>query len=155
MLLLPWIISAVVVVAVRSAHSPPDQRLFLWIAAFRRISEHPLAGHGPAPEVYRIPLARVRLTTQAHNEILQFTADYGVVGLALLVTVLIVAIGSVRQPVTLDGWQVAAGAGLLISGSVDFTLRVTAIAILAAAVTALALPPPKAKPASPLPAVHR
>ena len=146
--LLPWIVSAVVVVVVRSAHSPPDQRLFLWLAAARRISEHPIVGHGPAPEVYRLPLARARLTTQAHNEVLQFTADYGLVGLALLLTVLIVALRSVRQPVTLDRWQVAAGAGLLISGSVDFTLRVTAVAILAAAVAALALLPPMAEPAS-------
>ena len=44
-----------------------------------RFSEHPLIGSGPVLKVYRTPMA----TTHAHNELLQFAVDYGLVGLAL------------------------------------------------------------------------
>jgi O-Antigen ligase len=139
--LVPWIVIAVVVVAVRFVRAMPDQRWYLWIAAAHRIAAQPIAGHGPTPEVYTLPLARARLTTQAHNEILQWTADYGLIGLALLVAVLVVAFRSVHHPAQHDRWLVAAASSVLASGLADFTLRITAVTVMAAALAAVAFMP--------------
>ena len=129
----------VAVLRLRSATEPPDQRLHLWAAALDRIRSAPLAGLGPEPVVYPM-VAGGRPTTHAHNEVLQLTAEYGTVGLVLvLVLVLLVARDAhvVRRRV--DVWLGAATAAVIVAGLVDFTLRLTSMTLLVALVGTLAL----------------
>lgn len=80
--LLVWGLIAVAVFAFRVASSPPNPRPELWAAALSRLSEHPLIGNGPVLQVYLATPPR-QATTHAHNELLQFAVDYGLIGLAL------------------------------------------------------------------------
>jgi O-antigen ligase len=140
-LLLPWLIMASLVFALRFIHSMPEPRLYLWAAAVERIALQPVTGHGPAPEVYNHSLAAARLTAHAHNELLQWTAEYGFVGLLLVAGTVILALASTHSPGPRDGFLVAAAASLLASGLTDFSLRITAITITSAALATAAFVP--------------
>jgi O-antigen ligase len=140
-LLAPWAAVAVVMLAFRFAHSLPDQRLQLWMAAAGRIALRPMTGHGPTPRVYEVPLVGATPTTHAHNEVLQWATEYGLIGLVLASGTLILALGRVRRTWPRDGWLLAAAASLLASGLTDFSLRITAVTIMSAAMTAAAMLP--------------
>lgn len=131
------------VVWVRFAVEPPEQRLHIWAETLRRIAAAPWIGEGPGPEPFSITAPAARVTTHAHNELLQWTLEYGLIGLALaLATVLVLVLryrAKPRGPV--DRWT-AVAAGVIVAGSMtDFTLRITALTLIAAASTTLALVP--------------
>lgn len=139
--LAPWAITATAIVAVRFWNAEPE-RLNLTVAAVKRIAERPLAGRGPTPIVYDIPAGEALPTTHAHNEFLQLAVEYGLVGLALTIAVLIFAFRSRPRAVRRDAWVVAAAVSLVASGLTDFSLRITGITVTAAVLTAAALIPP-------------
>lgn len=130
-LLLAWGLLAVAVFALRMANSAPDPRLALWAAAVSRFSEHPLIGSGPVLQVYFARPPR-QATTHAHNELLQFAVDYGLVGLALGLGALAIVVPRLVAGLHADPWLAAAAVTLCATGLADFGLRITAIALLAA-----------------------
>jgi O-antigen ligase len=135
-------ILGLVVLARRFASDPVDDRPQLWWGALKRIADHPLAGELSDGAIYATANEFSRPTTHAHNEILQFTVDYGLIGFALGFAVLYFGLrGRVRNP-TNEKWVVAATVSLCISGMFDFTLRITAIAIIAATLGAVATTEP-------------
>ena len=136
-LLLAWGTLAVAVFAFRVASSPPNPRPALWAAAVSRISEHPLIGSGPVLQVYFAHPSR-QATTHAHNELLQFAVDYGLVGLALGLAALAAMIPGLVAGLRADSWLAAAAVTLCATGLADFGLRITAIALLAAVLLAAA-----------------
>jgi hypothetical protein len=143
-LLSSWLLLGVLVLAFRFAHPLPNRRIHLWTAAIERIALQPIAGHGPTLEVYHVSLTDyTQPTTHAHNELLQWTADYGLIGLLLLLGTLIFALRTVYRHWSADGWLVAATATLLASGLTDFSLRITAITIITATLTAAVFVPPR------------
>jgi O-antigen ligase len=88
-LLSPNIFSRVVQV-VRSDGADFDSgRIALWIGSLRQIAAHPLFGSGP--EGYWLSGCCDRAVLQAHNFILQFLLEFGLVG-CTLVLVLVVAV---------------------------------------------------------------
>jgi O-antigen ligase len=136
-LLLAWGMLAVAVFALRVASSPPDPRPELWAAAVSRFSEHPLIGSGPVLKVYFADPPR-QATTHAHNELLQFTVDYGLVGLALGLGALATVVPRLVAGLRADPWLAAAAVTLCATGLADFGLRITAVALLTAVLLAAA-----------------
>jgi O-antigen ligase len=136
-----WAVAALLVGIARFAHSWPDERVALWAAAIDRISQHPLVGSGSTPRVYDLELAGARPTTHAHNELLQWTVEYGVVGLLLAAVALLAVVRRALRTGrgTADGWVLAAALGLLAGGLTDVLLRVPAVALPAAILTAMAV----------------
>jgi hypothetical protein len=116
-------------------------RLGLWRAALPEIAARPLAGRGAEPRLIDVPGWPVRPTTHVHNEVLQLAVEHGLVAVALVMVIagLVVAALADRPR---DKWLTVAAVALLSSGLTDFGLRITAIALMAAAVGALALVPP-------------
>ena len=141
-------------VAWRIATEPLEQRPHLWQQALGRIADHPLVGAGPLPEPYARSVPGARVTTHAHNELLQWAVEYGLVGLALGVLVVVLALRHSGSWATRDRWLQVAAAALLSAGLVDFTLRITALTVVAAILVALAATdpppvPPAEQPVSP------
>jgi O-antigen ligase len=136
-LLLAWGALAGAAFAFRTASSPPNPRPALWVAAVSRISEHPLIGSGPVLQVYFAHPSR-QATTHAHNELLQFAVDYGLVGLALGLAALAAMVPGLVAGLRADFWLAAAAVTLCATGLADFGLRITAIALLAAVLLAAA-----------------
>lgn len=126
------------VVAWRTLSEPQD-RPRLWLESLRRIADQPLLGEGPASAPFVLPSPGSRVTTHAHNEILQWGVEYGLVGIGLGVVVLVLVLRSVRQPLGGDRWLQLAAAAVLVAGLTDFTLRITALTLAATALTTLAL----------------
>src|SRR6185503_16206693 len=118
----------------------------LWRAALEQIDRHPLTGRGPIPEVLSVDSIGLAPTTQAHKEILQLTLEYGVVGLFLATRLLFVVLRNPGGQWSGDRWLVTAAAAITASGLTDFTLRITAITITAAALIGLARERPKPLP---------
>lgn len=131
-------------VAWRVATEPLEQRPHLWQQALGRIADQPLAGAGTLPEPYARSVPGARVTTHAHNELLQLGVEYGLVGLALGVLVVAIALRRCRPWGAQDRWLQLAAAALLCAGLVDFTMRITALAVVAAALVALAATDPPA-----------
>jgi O-antigen ligase len=136
-LLLAWGLLAVAVFAFRVTSSPSNPRPELWAAALSRLSENPLIGNGPVLQIYFAHPPR-QATTHAHNELLQFAVDYGLIGLTLGLATLATAVSRLAAGRRADPWVVAAGATLCASGLADYGLRITAIALLAAVTLAAA-----------------
>ncbi len=128
-------------VAWRLATEPVEQRPHLWRQALGRIAERPVLGSGPVPEAYEPSVPGARVTTHAHNELLQWAVDYGLVGLALGVLVVVLALRRRRGRTAGwgpgDRWLQVAALTLPAAALVDFTLRITAITVAAAALAAL------------------
>jgi O-antigen ligase len=143
MLILPWGAAAAAVFAVRYAQSLPDQRLQLWTVALSRIRDHPAFGLGPTFRPYDLPMDQARPTTHAHDEVLQWTVDYGAVGLALGLSTLVLAVRSTSRRGAGERLVFAAGISLLAGGLTDFSLRITAVVVVAAALMTCALLPPR------------
>ncbi len=139
---MPWAVAAGVIVAVRF-WGTESERLDLALAALRQLAERPLAGRGPGPTVLDVPSSEALPTTHAHNEALQLAVEYGLVGLALAIGVLVLALLSRPRVATLDRWVAAAAVSLLAGGLTDFSLRISAIVVTAAALAAVALIPPR------------
>ncbi|MDQ4502356.1 O-antigen ligase family protein [Sinomonas sp. ASV322] len=131
--------AAAAVVVWRTAGGQHEDRPDLWGEALRRIADQPLLGEGPAPAPFTPAVPGARITTYAHNEILQWGVEYGVVGVGLGLLVVILALRSTRRQIGGDLWLRFAALALLSSGLTDFTLRITALALTAAALTALAV----------------
>jgi O-antigen ligase len=136
-LLLAWGLLAVAVFALRVVSSPPDPRPALWAAAVSRISEHPMIGNGPVLQLYFADPSR-QATTHAHNELLQFAVDYGLVGLVLGLAALATVVPRLSAGGRADPWVPAAAVSLCATGLADFGLRVTASALLAGVLVAVA-----------------
>jgi hypothetical protein len=143
LLVLPWAVLALTVVAWRSAGAPPE-RWYLWQAAIDEIGDHPIVGRGPAPQVFETGLPSARPTTHAHNELLQLAVEYGLVGLGLTVLAAVLAVRATacRRGHGHDGWVIAATVPLLAGGGTDYSLRVPALTLVAAILGAAALRPP-------------
>jgi hypothetical protein len=136
---------AVAIAGLRFLNSWPDQRIPLWGSAIRRFLESPFIGHGPTPRVYDVALAHPWPTTNAHDELLQWGVDYGLVGVALAAATLAAVAVRWHRGLTRDGWLFAALGGVLATGVTDVGLRVTAITLLGAVVAGVAaLPSPDA-----------
>jgi hypothetical protein len=137
--LLTWGLLAVAVFVLRVASSPPNPRPELWASALSRLSKNLLIGNGPVLQVYLAHPPR-QATTHAHNELLQFAVDYGLIGLALgLATLATVLAPLVAGPgPRADPWVATAGVTLCATGLADYGLRITAIALLAAVTLAAA-----------------
>ena len=125
----------------RLATEPPEQRLHLWRQALDRIADRPLLGEGPPVAAYDISAAGARVTTHAHNEVLQWGVEHGLVGIGLGLLVVGLALRSARPLGHGDRWVLVAAASLLAAGLTDFTLRITALTLVAAALAALAIVP--------------
>jgi len=136
-----WLSAAAVVVGARFLITGGD-RIGLWIAAFRQIEIHPLVGRGAEPVVLDVPGSVVGPTTHAHNEVIQFVLEYGLIGLALTVLTVVLTLRSATMPGQRNGLLLAAGAALLAGGLIDVGLRVTAIAMMAALLLTIACTPP-------------
>lgn len=126
------------VVVWRTAVEPQQDRPHLWIEALRRIAEHPLQGEGPTAAAYSLAAPGARVTAHAHNELLQWGVEYGLVGVALGLGVVGIALWSARRRFAGDRWIGVAAIALLAAGLTDFTLRITALTLAAAALAALA-----------------
>lgn len=141
-LVAPWMILAMLVVIFRFA-TTGFNRVSLLQAAISQITEHPAVGRGPTGIVFKVPAGQAPPTTHAHNEPLQLAVEYGLVGLALVVVVLILAFHGLNNEVQRDGWVMAAATSLAASGLTDYSLRITAITVSLAALTAVAVTPPR------------
>jgi O-antigen ligase len=135
--LVAWLAVAAAVVGARFAVAG-DDRLHLWAAALRQIALHPLFGRGVAPMVIEVPASVIGPTTHAHNEVIQFVLEYGLVGLVLAVIPLVLAVRRLREPPAPDWFLVAAGAAVLACGITDVGLRVTAVAVMAGLIVTMA-----------------
>jgi O-antigen ligase len=138
------------VVAWRFATQPLEQRPHLWQEALGRIADRPLMGEGPTPAPYGLLVPDARVTTHAHDELLQWGVEYGLVGVGLGMLVLVLAMRSVRPLGRRDRWVLIAAAVLLSAGLVDFTLRITALAVAATALATIGLTGPESR-RSPVP----
>jgi len=136
----------------RTATEPHHDRPHLWGEALRRIADQPLVGEGPASAPFSPAAPGAGITTHAHNELLQWAMEYGLVGLGLALLVLVLAFRSVGRPLGGDRWVTFAALAVLAAGLTDFTLRITALTLAAAALVALAMPhpDPAASPTAPV-----
>jgi O-antigen ligase len=128
---------AVGVVGQRFRGEGGGTRVELWAEAMDRIAQHPVAGWGPLPPAYQATDGAGRATTHAHNELLQLTVEFGLVGLLLMVIALALAARQVDgrvEPVLL-----VASLSLVASGMTDFSLRVPAIVLAASVLFAAAV----------------
>ena len=131
------VIAGTVVVVWRFATEPPEQRPHLWLQALSRISDRPLMGEGPMSAPFSTSSAGARVTTHAHNEILQWGVEYGLVGVGLGLLVVLLSLRSMPALGNWDRWILVAGAALIAGAMTDFTLRITALTVAAAALAAL------------------
>jgi len=127
------------VVVARFAASAHEPRGDVWLEALHGLASHPFLGQGPGPMLFVTPNPADRITTHAHDEILQLGVEYGIVGLVLMSATIALALHQGRRPQELS--IAMAAFALLASGLFDFSLRVTAVAILAAAMTTCAFHP--------------
>lgn len=123
----------------RTATEPLQDRTHLWLEALSRFAEQPLLGDGVSHAPFTSASPSARITTHAHNELLQWGVDYGLIGITLALVVLILAVRSVRDRITGDRWFQFATLAVLVAGLTDFTLRITALALTAGALATLAL----------------
>jgi O-antigen ligase len=135
--------AAVTVVIWRTASEQQQERPHLWQESLRRIADRPLLGEGPAPAAFTPAFPGARITTHAHNELLQWGVEYGLFGLGLALVVMVLALRTVRRPIGGDRWLQLAALALLLSGLTDFTLRITALTLTASALAALAMTEPR------------
>lgn len=127
-----WAIAAVAVTVGRFAATGAD-RLALWRGVLDDVARAPITGRGPAPVLYQV--AGIGPTTSAHNEALQVTVEYGLVGLGFLVVAGVLVARSVRGG---DHLLLAATGALAASGLTDFGLRIPAVALTGAVLGATA-----------------
>ncbi|MGW9587305.1 O-antigen ligase family protein [Microbacterium sp. NPDC055455] len=120
------------VVLWRTAVEPNEDRPHLWLEALQRIAAAPITGEGAPAAAFRIASPASRVTTSAHNEILQWTLEYGLVGLGLAVAVIVLALRSSRPWRLGDRWLQVAALALLASGLTGFSPRISAVALAAA-----------------------
>jgi hypothetical protein len=124
-------------------------------AALRLVAQHPLTGTGPGQADLRWKGHDhgTQLYAYVHNEYLQVTAEFGLVGLVLL-AVLLVAITRVlwrarptgRASATWAG-VVAAAAAFAIHSGFDFVWHLPAIVLTVTLLVGLVLPAPETAPA--------
>jgi O-antigen ligase len=131
--------AAATVMIWRTATERHQDRPDLWLASLQRIADNPLLGEGPAPAPFTPAAPGARITTHAHNEILPWGLEYGLVGIGVALVVILSAFRAVRRPAGGDRWFQCAALALLAAGMTDFTLRITALTLTAAALTTLAL----------------
>ena len=134
-------------VAAWRTFTEPQDRPLIWLQAVQMIAARPLIGAGPGAVVYAPAVVGAPITTHAHNEPLQWGVEYGLVGVGLALIVLVMAVrargGTHIRP---DRWLQAAAAVLIVAGLTDFTLRITAMTLVVAAIVALALSDPNPAP---------
>lgn len=135
--------AALTVVIWRTASEREPERPRIWQEALQRIADQPLLGEGSAPAAFTPAFPGARITTHAHNEFLQWGVEYGLVGIVLALVVVVLALRAVRRPSGGDRWLQYAALALLISSLTDFTLRITALTLAAAALSALAVTEPR------------
>ncbi len=125
-------------------------RMFLWKTTLRMIHDHPILGTGGLTWPWMFPKYRSEsdsglqgLPVYAHNDILQATSDYGIVGAVLLVAVMVCFFWHVvmvnRHRTSSDERSFAIGAAvgvtaILVHSWSDFNLHIGANALLLAAI---------------------
>lgn len=122
----------------RFTTEPAEQRPHLFVEALGRIAQHPLTGVGPTGTPYSTSAPAARVTTHAHNELLQWGVEFGLIGVALGLLTVVLALRAARRPDRFDPWLIVAAAVVLGAGLTDFTLRITAMSVLAAVLGTLA-----------------
>jgi hypothetical protein len=138
---------AMTIAIVRVVEEPSEQRPHLWWSALRRIGQHPLTGVGPHVPLFDPTAPNARLTTDAHSEMLQFTLEYGVIGLLLAILVAFLSLRTILGTQTggaasvKDPWMAVATVFLLAGGLVDFYLRVTVLTLVTSMLLAMAIRP--------------
>jgi O-antigen ligase len=122
----------------RFTTEPVEQRPHLFLEALGRIADHPLWGAGPTGTPYSSSAPTARVTTHAHNELLQWGVEFGLVAVVLGLMAVVLALRAARRPVRPDPWVVVAALVVLAAGLIDFTLRITAMSVAAAVLATLA-----------------
>lgn len=125
----------VAVLLQRSVAGLPE-RIHLWRAAIAQIATDPLFGRGPAPELVPTNLAGARPTTHSHNEALQVAVEYGLIGLALMLLLLALTLRALCRAGRRDPYLALGGLAVAALALTDFALRITAVALVLALVTA-------------------
>ena len=113
-------------------------------AALRLAAEHPVSGVGPGAAVmaWEAPDGTMVATRFAHNEYLQVLAELGVVGLALVLTLLGAMAATVWRSVKVVSAELRAGAAaglvaLAVHSAVDFLWHVPVIPLTVALLVAV------------------
>lgn len=125
------------VVAWRTVAEPSEDRPQLWLEAVQRIGAAPLLGEGAPAGAFGLVSRESRVTTSAHNEVLQWVLEYGLIGLGLAVAVVVLALRGTRAWSRGDRWALVAALALLVSGLTGFSPRITVVALAAAVLLGL------------------
>lgn len=128
----------------RTLVEPNEDRPQLWAEAAGRIWAAPLFGEGAPARAFELVSRSSRVTTSAHNEILQWTLEYGLVGLGLVVAVILLAFRGSSARSRGDRWALVAAIAVLASGLTGFSPRITVVALAAAALMGLGVTDPPA-----------
>ena len=148
--LLAWGASSPTAEALRArALTGPSARLDAHAAALSLLSQEPVVGVGPGSGL--LDLSRVgpseTVMRYVHDEYVQVLLELGAVGLALLLVFVVgllqVAWRGVRQPArhVCGPAAFAALSALLVHSGFDFVLHIPVVALTAAALVAVDLPP--------------
>ncbi|WP_062304023.1 O-antigen ligase family protein [Demequina subtropica] len=129
------------VIAWRTAAEGVGDRPLIWAEAWERFAASPIVGEG-APTAAYLAQGPGRPTAHAHLEPLQWGVEYGLVGLLLLTAVISAGMILVRTADRVDPGYALASLVLVAGGMLDFSLRITAIAVVAAVLGAFALTEP-------------
>jgi len=125
-----------------------SDRVAVWRAVTDVIAHHPITGAGPGLRTFSWPGpdSGVLVFAYAHNEYLQVAAEFGAIGLVLLLAALAAVLWELRRyrPRSAGGEAAAAAiAGLAVLGTsalFDFTGHFPAIVLTAAALVGCAEP---------------
>jgi O-antigen ligase len=146
-----WIGLGPVFTRYRAAEQDFPSRVEVWRDTAKLIRAHPFWGSGPGS--FEDAFTRVQsshLATRlnhAHNDYLEFAAEWGVPGAALLFAfvafVLVRAFRGLRRTTRADDWFLMLGCcggvfSLLLHGAVDFNLHIPANALLFAVLLGMA-----------------
>ena len=134
-------VAGVAMVAWRTVVEPNEDRPQLWVEAMQRIAAAPLFGEGAPAKAFELVSESSRVTTSAHNEILQWTLEYGLVGVGLAGAVILLALRGTRPWSRGDRWALVAAAALLASGLTGFSPRITVVALAAVVLVGLGASP--------------
>ncbi|MGH2726522.1 MAG: O-antigen ligase family protein, partial [Actinomycetota bacterium] len=126
----------------RTERIPDDRRLGLWHEALALIRDNPVVGVGPGRFAAESPIAAADPDARwAHHGFLQFGAETGLPGLALLSIAFAWAIGAVGfggKPEIVSVLGVAALVALGAGGCLDYLFHFPAIPVTAAALAGAA-----------------
>ena len=123
-----------------------NNRIGWWAEALRGFASAPVAGHGAGsfPLVHLIERRDSSLVRSPHQLVLQIASDLGVVGLAMLATMLVGIVWAVARVGRTTGWPsvapiVAVGAAFLLAAQVDVSWSIPLLFLPTFALAGLAV----------------